>query len=147
MTDFRDSHPRCPACPEGRLEPGPIKQRLVCGTCNGTWLAFDELSRTMDDVTGWAANATVCAEQAGDRPCPVCVGKLTTFRLRTDPLRLVYGRSEITLDRCEHHGVWLDGGELAGLVGETTAALGEMRDENELTRPFRWLLGKLRGHD
>lgn len=147
MSEYREEHPRCPACPERRLEPAAVGKRLACGTCNGTWMPFDDLARTMDAVTAWAAEATICGEAPGERRCPVCSGAMTTFRLRTAPIQLTFGRSQIALDRCEHHGVWLDGGELAGVIAETTVALGKLRDDTELFRPFRWVWSKLRGHD
>lgn len=147
MTEYRESHPACPACLERRLEPAAVPGRLSCGTCNGLWLAFDDLARTMDGVVGWAADATIVGDAPGRRACPTCAATLRTCRLRTAPLVMRYGRSQITLDRCEHHGVWLDGGELAGLIAETTATLGELRDETELARPFRWIWSKLRGRD
>lgn len=147
MSEYRESHPPCPACPEGRLEPATVGERLACGTCNGTFLAFDDLARTLDAVTAWSADATIAGEAPGTRACPICSGPMTTFRVRTAPIQLRYGRSRITLDRCVHHGVWLDGDELAGVIEETTLALGQLRDETELFRPFRWVWGKLRGRD
>jgi len=47
------------------------------------------------------------------RPCPLCAAQMVLLELDT-----------VTIDRCNEHGLWFDGGELANILEGEAFAFG-----------------------
>lgn len=128
----------CPGC-HGPMEPaeggGQVLDR--CTACGGTWFDRGELEAVLHQSwptspagVGTAARvgqAAGAATPTGLRACPVCVQPMT-------PTRHARGLP-VVLDRCGHHGVFLDGGELERLVA-WQAGSESQRPRTAVADPF-----------
>ncbi|MFO0640067.1 MAG: zf-TFIIB domain-containing protein [Polyangiaceae bacterium] len=110
----------CPACTAARRASGPMVQvpcgavsLLGCGTCRGvfvsarawcTLLSHPELEPKLPGEAPPGAGPVL--EMVA---CPLCKKRLERGRFA--------GRSSVVVDMCERHGVWLDAGELSGVLG------------------------------
>lgn len=114
-----DGDMRCPRCGDPlqglRLAAATARE---CTGCGGLWLDPDTLQRlvTTSDETSAVVSAlgarvptrTAAPDVVRYIPCPAC-GKLMN---RTNFARA----SGVILDSCRSHGVWLDRGELQGVI-------------------------------
>jgi Zn-finger nucleic acid-binding protein len=107
MTPYRDAHSllHCPRCGES-LEA--IRDGLAaCLNCRGVWLGMAAVTvafgtkRWPHGVNAWWKQSLVC---------PVC-----------DQGMAAIVASDMLIDRCIDHGVWLDAGELGRLLGAPEA--------------------------
>jgi Zn-finger nucleic acid-binding protein len=106
---FRDQRPQCPVCPDRALVPQSELRaglafgnatRLVCEQCRGVLVSAVEVEAMIADLQ--YESFTLPAGQPGTRTCPRCTATMTVLAL-----------FDIEVDRCEQHGVWFDGKELA----------------------------------
>lgn len=116
----------CPVC----REPLVVVERDAieldwCPWCKGLWFDTGELellAERMEGAVGFDLAALVGAEtDEATRPCPRCDARMDKVSLATQ-----------LVDRCpNHHGVWLDHGELGAVLsrregaGEVVTFLGE----------------------
>ena len=109
----------CPRCRSDlqALRLGATTAR-ECGACGGLWLDPDSLQRLVtarDENAGVvgmlssrAASATATPDVVRYIPCPSCAKLMN---------RVNFARaSGVILDICKTHGVWLDRGELQGVL-------------------------------
>jgi len=88
---------RCHSCLGLFFNPGELEYLLEIQTNQVLWIDDDQL----DEM------AAVELPKVTYRKCPVCTEVMN---------RMNFGRhSGIIVDRCHHHGFWLDGGELRRL--------------------------------
>jgi Zn-finger nucleic acid-binding protein len=135
----------CPRCEEPLqgLTLGTTSAR-ECAACGGLWLDPDALQRLVDAKEESAAIVSVLAARIPTAvvppdvvryvPCPNC-GKLMN---RTNFAR----SSGVILDSCRSHGVWLDRGELQGVlrfVGSGGLAVAREREKAQLGEEQRRL--------
>jgi len=93
---------RCNRCLGIFFDPGELKHVLEIST-----KPVDEVDRQRLD-TMIAEEYREVREKVRYVKCPVCSELMN---------RRIYGaKSGVIVDTCRHHGVWLDGGELAQLV-------------------------------
>ncbi len=112
---------RCPACSDSppllsrNLGDGAVTV-LECAGCAGIWLGhelFDHLQRQATErEISWLKPQPAVPRSAGRRPsyrvCPACQSHMSRRNFER--------RSGIILDICPRHGVWLDLGELEGIL-------------------------------
>ena len=87
-----------------------------CTACGGVWLDAEEMdlllegSEGREEIRRRATVETTTHEEK--RRCPICSKKMEKAHITRE------GReTRLVIDRCEqHHGTWLDGGELDVLV-------------------------------
>ena len=109
---------KCPKCEETTLTRVRVGELEVdhCNECGGLWLDRDELPRLLEADKGAlrdlrrGRDRTEANTRRGS--CPHC---------GTELLRVVSAsQRSVTLDKCaDCGGVWLDGGELNTLLGNT----------------------------
>lgn len=120
MTDpYRDHHLSCPGCNATLRE---FRGRYVCDKCDGMLLGLPDLAHAIHDMTSVEPAFEFRAEKTGKRGCPLCTKPMTICKLTV----MFDGESlepKPTLDRCDAHGLWFDGEELAG-VFEKVATKG-----------------------
>ena len=111
----------CPRCQTelARQPMGPLRIDM-CPSCEGSWWEAEELSRVLsleeplEFLEGSAlepilvADKTLALDLTQPAPCPVCQVVMERYRYQ-----LV---SDVVVDRCPQHGLWLDDGELSGIV-------------------------------
>lgn len=112
-----DSELDCPVCTDRRLYEITFRGvRIdVCTHCSGAWFDLGEVEQIVNNTrveaqTGAfeATPADVPAPPPRERAyigCPKCGAMMN--------VRNWERRSGILVDGCRHHGVWLDGGEVA----------------------------------
>jgi Zn-finger nucleic acid-binding protein len=98
---------------------GPLRIDM-CPTCEGSWWEAEELSRvlSLDEPLEFlvgsslepilVADKTQALDLSEPACCPVCQVVMERYRYQ-----LV---SDVVVDRCPQHGLWLDDGELSGIV-------------------------------
>lgn len=85
-----------------------------CVACRGTWLDAGELEQIVELAAIApgrisAAVRTAGAGRRGQRRCPRCRRRMRVIDIGVDP--------PVEVDRCPvGHGLWLDAGELRGIV-------------------------------
>lgn len=157
----------CPRC-QTALKEFPLGHLQIdmCPTCEGSWWENeeDELGQVMRmDQPVARVNDSELAPillqdktegMALDAPanCPVCGKVMDRYKY--------FLTSDIWLDRCEEHGVWLDDGELKAMVdfyvkdrnleldpatsAKLMAQLKEISDRNKPERGFSaWMGGMM----
>jgi Zn-finger nucleic acid-binding protein len=98
----------------------------ACLRCEGLWIAPATLDaafgnpRWPDGHTLWWRNSVECPECAFE-------GKATVMSARMS--------SDVLVDQCPEHGVWLDRGELGRLMGVAGDELGALRDRLAVMAP------------
>lgn len=115
---YRELQLRCPACPATVLRA--FHGRLCCDRCEGMQLSLEELSRAIIDLTGIEPTYEFIDEKPGARGCPQCLQRMTTCKLRVT-VEDELAKPRPTLDRCEEHGLWFDGDELAAVLAKVRA--------------------------
>ena len=120
MSDpYRDHHLTCPACNSPLRE---FQTRLVCDKCDGMLLTLPDLAHAIHDMTSIEPTFEYRDDKPGKRACPHCEQPMTVCKLS-----VMFEQDVIepkpTLDRCNEHGIWFDGQELAG-VFEKVATKG-----------------------
>ena len=92
--------------------------------------SLDPALANSDDVVTNASNRRAVAE--GERPCPICGEKMESEKTQG-----------ILVDVCEEHGVWLDKGELSGVIrrSQKDAVKEAMRTAGESGQDHGFLLG------
>jgi hypothetical protein len=85
--------------------------------------SLDPTSANAEDLQTDVENRRVVPE--GERACPICGKRMTTD-----------DKQQIRVDVCHDHGVWLDKGELAALIGRFSDqavcdAMGKAGDSGE----------------
>lgn len=111
---------RCPGC-KGTLRQRDVGQLSLveCSSCAGVWLTaalLEELCRRADRPHPELLAALDRRRGQGlanerpvvYRPCPVCGSLMSRRRFS--------GEARIVLDWCGNHGLWLDHGELEGIL-------------------------------
>ena len=103
-----DSFDRCPRC-QVSLEPlrlATMHEIRSCEQCNGNWIANEDFRLVVEAL---APGAKVdIAPRDDDEPiiaCPVCHRPMDKL-----------GVHGVPLERCGTHGMWLDWGELQGVL-------------------------------
>lgn len=105
----------CPRCATP-MQPVQVGNTEVdhCPQCEGSWYDLAELGR-MFGVPDKQMRTTHLVDRV-DQPvdlekpvaCPRCGAQMERNRYLKD--------CEVLVDRCDEHGVWLDGGELDALL-------------------------------
>jgi len=89
---------RCPRC-DSELSGQPAK----CDQCHGCWVSAADVKKTVkSDVVAWTDGG------ASKIDCPECHKPMQAITLRG-----------VQLDRCAHHGVWFDIGEITDMLRKT----------------------------
>lgn len=118
----------CPRCP-GELRPIQVGgcEAFLCRGCEGCWLDGKNLERLLDgeQIVGTALGVTLVEDDHGvelEAPvnCPRCARVMRRFEYGGD--------SQVILDACREHGVWLDDGELGSLLEYVAVREGEFDD-------------------
>ena len=107
MPPYRDTHTdlRCPRCGDGL---DAVREGLAaCLNCHGLWLGSAALVVAFG-TRAWPAGANAWWKR--ELVCPECNGEMDAIIA-----------SEVVVDRCARHGVWLDPGELGRLLGAPQA--------------------------
>ena len=102
---FRDEFAGCPRC-GNPLDPGA--DRVNCESCKGVLIADKHVLQVVVDTINQPLDALPLDDRTAREPnliCPAC-------RTPMAP-RALYG---IAVDRCETHGLWFDGEELAQMM-------------------------------
>lgn len=98
---------------------GPLRIDL-CSNCEGSWWEAEELSRVLsldeplEFLTGSLLETILVADKTCNMDlsepacCPVCRVVMERYRYQMV--------SDVIIDRCPDHGLWLDDGELSGIV-------------------------------
>ena len=112
MSDpYRDKRLSCPACNSPLRE---FRTRYACDSCDGMMLTLPDLAQAIHDLTSVMPAFEYRDAKPGKRSCPHCATTMSTCKLT-----LVLESEEIepkpVLDRCDAHGIWFDGEELAGV--------------------------------
>jgi len=87
-----------------------------CLKCGGVWLDAEEMDLLLDGSEG-REEIRRRATRVDDSPeekrrCPICDRKMEKARVAREGKDI-----KILIDRCEeHHGTWLDGGELDAVI-------------------------------
>jgi Zn-finger nucleic acid-binding protein len=87
-----------------------------CLKCGGVWLDAEEMDLLLDGSEG-REEIRRRAMRVDDSPeekrrCPICDKKMEKARVTREGKDI-----KILIDRCEeHHGTWLDGGELDAVI-------------------------------
>lgn len=114
---MRDAFATCPRCDGGLDEKGT---RLACAQCEGVLVPELEVMALVAEVRTFNAGEAVEpvplaleARATTDKPlrCPRC---LTTMAK--------HGLYDLTVDRCDAHGVWFDGAELQAVLDQAGIA-------------------------
>jgi Zn-finger nucleic acid-binding protein len=114
----------CPRC--GEMLDRVFEGVSSCLRCEGLWIAPATLDaafgnpRWPDGHTLWWRNSLACPECAFE-------GKTTLMAARMS--------SDVLVDQCPEHGVWLDRGELGRLMGGATDEIGALRDRLAVMSP------------
>lgn len=104
-------------------------QAWLCKKCEGCW--FDDqnleafLDMSDDDLAETPLAVTLEAQDHGlelDQPvaCPRCQERMRRYHYAGD--------SQVVLDGCPMHGIWLDDGELRGILDYLTVNEGMFDD-------------------
>lgn len=98
---------KCPDCNAELVRKSRDRVDMeVCPSCNGMWLAPQELDALEDEAFDFGDNekgSLMLGADPSARKCPQCAKPMKTFEYRE------YG---LPLDYCEdRHGFWLDAGE------------------------------------
>ena len=154
---------RCPKCEDTELTAKRVHEVEIdeCASCRGIWFDEDELRKIKDrtdedlnwlDFDLWKHEERFRATWQ-DAPCPRCEQQLVAVE---------YAETGVVVDVCRScKGVWLDGGELEGIVAALeeealqmtpseylSAALDEARQvlvgDEGLASDWRDLVGVLR---
>lgn len=110
--DFAATGP-CPRCGvslfEEKISSGAVIHR--CRRCDGVFVpprAFCALLEAPDTMPEWLGKPSAFAELDDPISCATCGRQMKTT---------TFGHwSGVTVDVCEAHGLWLDGGELAAVL-------------------------------
>lgn len=108
----------CPRC-RSPLEALTLcaHQVWLCRACEGGWYPDEALAAVTDLSFSELAKSELGPSLEGGRPpasgdeeapCPACGTTMLRYRYTA--------ACEVELDECPKHGVWLDDGELGGLV-------------------------------
>jgi Zn-finger nucleic acid-binding protein len=107
---YRDPELQCPAC---KVTLRAFQERLCCDTCDGIFLALDDLVRSLGEVTAVAGTTVKFADdEPGTRRCPKCMANMVRCRAVVE-LEGKRANPKAELDRCDKHGIWFDELELA----------------------------------
>ncbi|MBS2035206.1 zf-TFIIB domain-containing protein [bacterium] len=118
----------CPRCP-GELREVKVGRGLahVCRGCEGCWFDGKNLERILDgeQIVGTPLGVSLVGEEHGvalEAPvhCPRCARLMRRYEYGGD--------SQVILDACPDHGVWLDDGELGSLLEYVAIREGEFYD-------------------
>lgn len=102
---MRDEFAACPRCTTALDARGT---RRVCMRCEGVLMAEPELATLLAELAQTPFAAVPFEAYAGTEQaltCPCCPARMSKHALHG-----------LTVDRCELHGVWFDGQELAGVI-------------------------------
>lgn len=127
------SKTRCYSCDEG-LSPEPMGPRLLerCPKCRGIWLYQAQLKEILSQVGQKNEEGLAAVESDGHadightfapsrkkRSCPACQKEMENYK---------FEGTGIWIDGCpDHHGIWLDQGELRLLAQRS----GKPQDSNQ----------------
>jgi len=88
-----------------------------CSTCWGHWINPDSFRKILNSevyeftksdkesvIKRWSGNNSTMMRTSADIACPVC-----SETMKQVPFARGCG---VVVDRCEEHGIWLDGGEI-----------------------------------
>ncbi|HET9623291.1 MAG TPA: zf-TFIIB domain-containing protein [Kofleriaceae bacterium] len=114
----------CPRC--GELLTRALEGVSSCVRCEGLWIA----PATLDAAFGnprWPVGQTLWWRSTLD--CPECAfeGKQTLMTARM--------ANDVLVDQCPDHGLWLDRGELARLMGAAVDDLAALRARLAVVAP------------
>ena len=111
MSAFRDELAECPRCGKP-LDPGA--DRVNCENCRGVLIADKHVLQVVIDTINQPLDALPLDDRTAREPnliCPACRNPMAPHSL--------YG---IAVDRCETHGLWFDGDELAQMMQKVQAS-------------------------
>jgi Zn-finger nucleic acid-binding protein len=125
------------SCPKdgGLLSETNVNGVLVdtCESCEGVWFDKDELGKTLahgENIISthldesWEADFNDKAEKRGDRNCPVCGEDLSVYNYAYS--------STVEIDGCSnHHGVWVDDGEIQKVLDHFVESNRELSAEEK----------------
>lgn len=120
----------CPIC-RTALEPAGYTER--CAKCDGAWINEDTLVGLLQERTStlvflpWQPRS-----KDAERACANCGAVMQTANL-----------GSVALDRCPHHGVWFDAGELTALLAEAKRFKSEPKRQGAESAEHSGLLGAL----
>lgn len=129
--------PVCPRC-QVSLKNTPLGR--ICPRCDGVMLSFEQLERVLKMTTGRLVNSPLGntlqpdhtdLDREPDCLCPDC-GK----RMRRFPYMQ---HSEVIVDVCRDHGMWLDDGELTEIrqyLEDTGGGVPQVDDEKDPPKGF-----------
>lgn len=114
----------CPRC--GEVLDRAFEGVSTCLRCEGLWIA----PATLDAAFGnpcWPSGNVMWWRNSIE--CPECAleGKATVMSARMS--------SDVIVDQCAEHGVWLDRGELGRLMGVAGDELGALRSRVQAMAP------------
>jgi Zn-finger nucleic acid-binding protein len=114
----------CPRC--GEVLDRAFEGVSSCLRCEGLWIAPATLDAAFGNPRWPNGNAMWWRNSI---ECPECTfeGKPTLMAARMS--------SDVIVDQCAEHGVWLDRGELGRLMGVAADELGALRDRLAATAP------------
>ena len=105
---LRDDFPTCPV-DGSALDPTEDGSRHCCGTCKGVQISEPSVIALLGEIVEEKAPKTLVFEPPKEaepiRTCPHCATQMSKHVLYT-----------IQIDRCEAHGLWFDGEELARVL-------------------------------
>ncbi len=149
MTPFREAPP-LPAplvCPRDHnlLATRVVEDTTlhVCPRCAGLWIDADALKLLLADrlrMDGLALHPVAAPEEA---PAPAVDAGIACLRCAAACVRHAYGAGThmVIVDTCREHGMWLDGGELAGVIRHerSPAAGAPGREPRTFEQDEAWL--------
>lgn len=99
---------QCPACQNDMvvIEFKEVEMDY-CPSCGGCWLDRGELGLILHGALQLPGGWELALGRTGDRRCPHCRQKM--------PVGPLPG-TDIEVDACPRHGLWLDAGELREVV-------------------------------
>ncbi len=126
---------KCPRCQTEMQEIDFEGCRIdICPNCEGSWYDMDELAEIMELPLDTLESSSLSPILVGDKhdkvdlnaplQCPRCGQNMNRFRY--------LGTSEVWLDECPTHGVFLDDGELTQMLD----ALQESQEIDPETAKF-----------
>jgi Zn-finger nucleic acid-binding protein len=131
MTPFREAPP-LPAplvCPRDRrlltervVEDTPLH---VCGQCSGLWIDATALKQLLADRIRMDGLALHPVASPWEAAAPSVDAGIACLRCAAPCTRHAYRvATNLVVDTCREHGMWLDGGELAAVIHHERSPAG-----------------------
>ena len=107
-------------CPRCKLPLTPVSSIItacLCDQCEGVWLSRDTLEECLKLPLEYLRNSPFWVTLEADHPevsleplisCPVCAIEMQRYPYDK--------KSQVIVDACKEHGIWLDDGELSKIL-------------------------------